>query len=344
MNEIAERTQELTPMRRVMAAIDAQRDRFLKLDGANGQLLDFQQECLFAHQQIMKNDYTAKVALDNLGSLKSAIMNVAAIGISLNPATQHAYLVPRDGRICLDISYRGLVKLATEAQAITWAKAELVFEKDGFAYRGPATPPDHTADVFGERGDLKGGYVIAKLPDGGALIETMSVAEIHKVRDTSKAFKAGSGPWKDWYHEMCKKTLIKRAYKSWPQTPGRIRLDKAVETLNEHEGIAYTLDQQSEYYSLMRNNDALGFFLFCRGLDEAAHIGLFNSFEAGAKTADKRRARDLVTAGAAEWNATLERLLDCRTRGDDAGIEEVMSALPEAVRTAVMQELPAEIA
>ena len=329
-----------SPMTAIMAVVNDQQDRFLKLDGANGKLLDFRQECLFAQQQIMKNSYTAGVAQENLNSLKAAIMNVAAIGISLNPALQHAYLVPRDKKICLDISFRGLVKLATESGAITWAKAELVFEKDTFAYRGPSTAPTHEADVFGDRGALKGGYVIAKLPDGEVLIDVMSVAEIHKVRDTSKA--KNNGPWVDWYHEMCKKTLIKRAYKSWPQTEGRARLDQAVATLNETEGLAYTIDQHTEYLRLLRASDALEFYIYTRSLSAEESIALFNSFAAGAKTADKQRARELESAGSQLFEDTVIRLRDCVERDDDAGVEETLRSLSGRVRDALLSSIPPE--
>lgn len=327
----------------IMQAIVAQEDRFLKLDGANGKLLDFRQECLFAQQQIMKNSYTAQVAQENLNSLKAAIMNVAAIGISLNPALQHAYLVPRDGRICLDISFRGLVKLATEAGAIVWAKAELVYSGDAFAYKGPSTAPEHTADVFGDRGELVGGYVIAKLPDGEVLIDVMSVAEIHKVRDTSKAYKKGSGPWHDWYHEMCKKTLIKRAYKSWPQTEGRVRLDRAVAALNENEGTAYTLEQQAEYLRLIRSGDAIGLYVFCRGLNTEESTALFNSFESGAKTAEKARVRELTSAGADEFNDTVARLIESAQGGQDLAVMEIIEPLSEPVRRAIIDSLPPDV-
>ena len=106
-------------------------DELIKLekpfDGQNNFGLVFKSECLFAKQQITKESFTLDTAVNNPASLRSAILNVAAIGISLNPSLAHAYLVPRDGAICLDISYRGLVKLATDAGAIEWAKAVLVY-------------------------------------------------------------------------------------------------------------------------------------------------------------------------------------------------------------------------
>ena len=326
----------------VMQAIASQEDRFLKLDGANGKLLDFRQECLYAQQQIMKTSYTAGVAQENLNSLKAAIMNVAAIGISLNPALQHAYLVPRDKKICLDISFRGLVKLATESGAITWAKAELVFEKDAFAYRGPSTAPTHEADVFGDRGALKGGYVIAKLPDGEVLIDVMSVAEIHKVRDTSKA--KDKGPWVDWYHEMCKKTLIKRAYKSWPQTEGRVRLDRAVAALNETEGMAYTIEQHNEFLSLIRAGDAIGLHVFTKTLSTDEYIALFNSFEAGHKVADKKKLNELAKEGREQFEEVRNRLIELSERDDTHGIAEIMETLSEPVRHALEAAMPNDLA
>ena len=325
-------------MSEIRKALQSIGEKFNIIDAANGKLLDYRTECLFAQQQIMKNSYTAGVAEENLNSLKAAIMNVAAIGISLNPALQHAYLVPRDKKICLDISFRGLVKLATESGAITWAKAELVFEKDAFAYRGPSTAPHHEADVFGERGELKGGYVIAKLPDGEVLIDVMSVAEIHKVRDTSKA--KNNGPWVDWYHEMCKKTLIKRAYKSWPQTEGRVRLDRAVAALNETEGVAYTLEQYTQWMDMIQSGDGLGLFVFSRGLSIDESTALFNSFEAGAKTAGKAKVRDLLSAGSAQFEEIRARLIELAERDDTHGLAEIMDSLSDKVRESLEVSMP----
>ena len=151
---------QLPDMKQLLAG---QKAKFIKLNEANGNLLDFAQECLFAKQQIMKNDYIYNVAQGAPQSLEDAILNVSAIGVSLNPASSHAYLVPREGRICLDISYRGLVKLATDSGAIKWAKCELVYTNDRFVWKGPVEAPEHEADPFGDRGEIKGGYCVASL-------------------------------------------------------------------------------------------------------------------------------------------------------------------------------------
>lgn len=283
-------------MKEVFELIDSQRSKFLELDKANGMLMDFEQECFFAKQQIMKNDYALKIAKNNKGSLQGAILNVAAIGVSLNPAEKHAYLVPREGMICLDISYQGLKKIATDSGSIKWAKAELVYEKDSFSYQGPCTVPDHTANVFENRGDIIGAYCIAKLPDDTYMVETMPIAEMNKIRDVSKAYQKNSGPWKDWPEEMYKKTITKRAYKSWPQSAQKQRLDTAIHVLHESEGTAYSLEQKAEFDKLYKKANALEMYLFMSSLDQDTYGALFKSFET-EKTKNKAKLKELIDEG-----------------------------------------------
>jgi phage RecT family recombinase len=271
--------------------------------------LKFEQECLFAKQQLQKNSYTLEAAQNSPDALRSAILNVAAIGISLNPATAHAYLVPRapaKGQapvICLDISYRGLVKLATDSGAIQWAKAVLVYNGDEFKWRGPAEPPLHEADVFAsDRIDpndplknLKGGYCLAKLSTGEYMVDVMTAGEILAVRDSSKA---ANGPWKGkWAGEMAKKTLVKRASKSWPQTDTRGRFDNAVEIVNQHEGLEETsADERTihEFMDVVAEGNPVKLLAHMQKLSEQEQIDCFNAAPKGEKTKLKERVRDLT--------------------------------------------------
>ena len=77
--------------------IEEREDQFACLNTGNTNKLNFEQEKSFAVQQLCKNDYTLSVARDNKNSLVQAIDNLASIGLSLNPALNWAYLVPRDG-------------------------------------------------------------------------------------------------------------------------------------------------------------------------------------------------------------------------------------------------------
>jgi recombination protein RecT len=193
----------------------------------------------------MKTDYAMKVANENSQSVHLAMINVGSTGLTLNPANGYAYLVPRDGQIVLDISYKGLIKIATDSGAIVWARADVVYSADTFVYHGPASIPDHQADPFKtDRGDIIGVYCIAKTKDGDILTETMPMKELAKIRDKSMAYaKKKAGPWVDWFEQMAKKAIIKRASKTWPYTNDK--LAQVIEVANDAEG-GYEFDSEEE--------------------------------------------------------------------------------------------------
>lgn len=201
--------------------------------------LNFEREAEFAIQVITSSEYATKIAVQNRQSVVNAITNIAAIGISLNPAKKQAYLVPRDGKICLDISYIGLMDLAMATGAIRWAQAELVYTADSFALNGFDKPPTHSYNPFAkDRGEAVGVYVVVKTADGDYLTETMSIDDVNAIRDRSSAWKAwiskkSSCPWVTDPGEMMKKTVVKRGYKYWPKTE---RLEQAIHHLNTDGG------------------------------------------------------------------------------------------------------------
>lgn len=211
--------------------------------------LNFEAEAGFAVQQLEVNDYLLGVAMANRQSVINAVTNVAAIGISLNPARKQAYLVPRDKKVCLDISYIGLVDLATQSGSIVWAKAELVYDADDFQMGQPGTMPTHRFNPFSKRGNVIGSYVVAKTPGGEYLCDAMSIDEINAIRDRSSAWKSYisknvSCPWVTDPGEMAKKTVIKRASKLWPKNE---RLNMAIQHLNVEmdEGIEFSNQSRS---------------------------------------------------------------------------------------------------
>jgi len=224
------------------ASIEQAKDKFIAIADNNPDIkVEWQRESMFAMQQIYKNDFSAKAAANNPASFRNAVINIASVGLSLNPATAYAYLVPRDGAICLDISYRGLIKIATDTGSIMWAKADIVYEADTFLYNGPAKPPQHTADPFNkERGEVVGCYCIAKTCDGDYLVEVMSEEEIQDIKDKSKSANSSYSPWNTFPNEMRKKAVIKRASKTWPKTERHERLDNVIEYVNNEEGINFS--------------------------------------------------------------------------------------------------------
>jgi recombination protein RecT len=214
--------------------------------------MNFQREFNFAIQAIEKNEYAKTTAMNNPKSVKNAIVNIAAIGLTLNPAERLSYLVPRDGAIHLDISYIGLLKLAVMDGGITWAIANTVRKNDTFKLKGFGQEPVHEFDPFSnDRGDIVGAYCTAKTPDGSFLTTVMSYEEINSIRDRTsgwKAFeskKAKSSVWNTDYEEMAKKTVIKRASKTFPRAfVSTSRLNTAIEVINQHEGIDFESEKK----------------------------------------------------------------------------------------------------
>ena len=197
--------------------------------------INFEREAGFAIQQLAGKEYSLKVAMGNRQSVVDAVVNIAAIGISLNPAKKQAYLVPRDNRICLDISYMGLMDLAQATGSVRWAQAALVQESDTFTLNGLDRPPTHVFSPFAkDRGAVVGVYVTVKTADGDYLTHTMTYDDAMAIRDRSAAWKSSkSGPWKTDEGEMVKKTCVKQAYKYWPKTE---RLETAIHHLNTDNG------------------------------------------------------------------------------------------------------------
>lgn len=225
--------------------IHDQRTQFIAVQA--DKTVEFEREAQFALQIIDGNSYLQGIALKNLPSLKSAITNIAAIGISLNPASKLAYLVPRDNKVCLDISYMGLMHLAQQCGAIQWGKANIVRDGDIFELTGIASEPVHKYNPFDKERNSReavGAYVVVKTDVGDYLTECMGIDEIFSIRDRSSAWKAYKAkgvkcPWVTDQGEMIKKTVIKRAAKMWPR---RDRLDAAIHHLNVDGGEGLEID------------------------------------------------------------------------------------------------------
>lgn len=230
-------------MNDLITLVESQREQFLRV--AIDKSIEFDREAGFAVQILSANDYLAKIARTNRDSLYAAITNVAAIGISLNPAAKLAYLIPRKGGVCLDISYMGLMHIAQLSGAIQWGQAVIVREKDKFELRGVDKEPEHIYQPFStDRGNIIGVYVVVKTDGGDYLTHPMTLSKVYEIRDRSEAWKAyqkdksKTCPWVTDEEEMIKKTCVKQAAKYWPR---RERLDNAVHHMNTDGGEGITL-------------------------------------------------------------------------------------------------------
>lgn len=110
----------------------------------------------------------------------------------------------------------GVLKKVRNSGELSTIAAHVVHENDRFVYiLGDDEKIEHEP-VMGNRGKVIAAYAIAKTKDGGIYREVMDVTEIERVRGVSRA--KDSGPWKDWWSEMARKTVLRRLAKRLPMS------------------------------------------------------------------------------------------------------------------------------
>lgn len=262
--------------------IEQQKELFLPV--LTDQSISWEKEKQFAIQAFQGNKFLYDTASKNQASLQNALINVATIGITLNPARKHAYLVPRDGKVCLDISYMGLMHLAMSTGSILWGQCKLVHSNDTYENQGLDKAPAHSYSAFGDRGSVIGAYCTVKTCHGDYLTDEMSLEDIVKIQNSSKA---KNGPWKTYWNEMARKTVVKRAAKYWPAIE---RLDNAIHHLNtdNNEGLEDANKEYSDKFNSLYDNNSeplvlWGYIEQYRENDEVSQY-IYRNFPKGHKT------------------------------------------------------------
>ncbi|NBC37331.1 rect protein [Novosphingobium sp. FSY-8] len=112
----------------------------------------------------------------------------------------------------------GVLKKIRQSGEVASIDCHVVHQNDKFTYRpGIDMQPVFEPDWFGNRGEPIGAYAIAVLKSGEIVPpEIMNVEQIERVRNVSRA--KDSGPWKDWWSEMARKTVMRRYAKRLPSS------------------------------------------------------------------------------------------------------------------------------
>lgn len=163
------------------------------------------------------NDALAKAAASNQRSLCDAVLSALNLGLSFQPSLGQAYLVPRKGRVCFQLGYRGLMELARRSGGVVLMASELVYPGDRFEVSlGTDRRLVHIPDPWGTGRtyeSLLGAYATATLAGGAVDFEVMPKVEIERRRAVSMST---SGPWRDWPEEMARKTVLRSLLKRLP--------------------------------------------------------------------------------------------------------------------------------
>lgn len=112
----------------------------------------------------------------------------------------------------------GILKRIRQSGEVSRVSAHVVYANDQFTVRyGFDEDVEHIPPALDKpRGEPIGAYATAVLKDGSKLLEVMSLEEIEKVRNVSRAAK--NGPWVAWWSEMARKTVMRRLSKRLPMS------------------------------------------------------------------------------------------------------------------------------
>ena len=214
----------------------------------------FETEVSFALQHVNKNPQLKKA---DVQSVLEAVMNVAQVGLSLNPVNKLAYLVPRSENVggqwivkcCLEPSYQGLCKLVTDTGSARQIYSHPVYEGDDFeVILGSSMEIVHRPKYKSK--EITHVYMVAILSDGAKHVEVMTREDVDEIRGRSESYKAfvaqkiKSCVWVSDYSEMARKTVIRRGVKYLPKTDMWDKVSTAI-SLDESDYMA--TDNQLNY-------------------------------------------------------------------------------------------------
>lgn len=147
-------------------------------------------------------------------SIVKAVMQAAQEGIALTGQPGGGYLVPfrpeqgAQPEATLLRDYRALIRMAIRSGAATKIESAVVRHGEHFAYvLGDEPRIEHTPDIGSKAAGIAY-YAIAALPDGSKQREVMTRDQVEHIRQKSRM--RDSGPWRNDFDQMARKTVIRR--------------------------------------------------------------------------------------------------------------------------------------
>ena len=183
-------------------------------------------------------------------SVFGSIIQASQLGLEIGVLGQ-AYLIPfkknfkvggewKSQMECQFIpGYKGLIALARRSGEVTSIETNIVYDQDKFSLKlGIDSAIEHEPFLDGDRGAARLVYGVAKFKDGGHHLEWMTMSDVLKIRERSKA--KDSGPWITDFEQMVRKTLIRRMANYLPMSvelEAALQVDAAV-----NDGKGATID------------------------------------------------------------------------------------------------------
>lgn len=153
----------------------------------------------------------------------------------LNPFLNHIHCIVYDSQkngptMSLQIAVEGILYLARKTEGYKGIDCQLIHENDEFKFNAKTKEIDH--EIGFPRGKVIGGYAVAKRDSFEDLVVLMETNEVEHM------LKGRNGHmWKDWFNDMFKKHIMKRAAK----------LQYGIEIAEEDNQVGSAADNIPEY-------------------------------------------------------------------------------------------------
>lgn len=175
----------------------------------------------FTRMALSSLNNTPKLAECTPMSFLSALMSAAQLGLEPNTPLGQAWLIPYKNKGVLEcqfqIGYKGLIDLVYRNKMVQTVQAQVVYANDEFHYELGLHSDLRHIPRLGDRGEIAAFYALFKLENGGYGFEVMTKEEMDTFAKTySKGISASYSPWKTFYEDMAKKTVIKQVLKFAP--------------------------------------------------------------------------------------------------------------------------------
>lgn len=151
-------------------------------------------------------------------SILQSVMQAAELGLEVNSPLGHAYLVPFKSECQLIIGYRGYIELAKRSGQIDTVEARCVYANDFFEVVYGTEQRLVHRPALKDPGPLVCVYALARIKGSDMpQIDVLTPRDIEYAKSISRT--SASGPWRDRYDEMARKTAVRRLAKYLPLSP-----------------------------------------------------------------------------------------------------------------------------
>lgn len=160
---------------------------------------------------------TPKLLQTDQQSFLAALMQSSQLGLEPNTPLGQAYLIPYGNQTQFQIGYQGLLTLAYRTGEYKTIYAQEVYANDEFKQELGTNPNLVHIPAEDPEGEPIGYYAVFILKNGGSMFQYWSRSKVEKhAKKTSKSFN--NGPWKTYFDEMAKKTVLKSLLKYAPKS------------------------------------------------------------------------------------------------------------------------------